>query len=35
MVRIGDDLIKKIQDEIDRSGKIPDSIDELNKIAAA
>lgn len=35
MSKISDDLIKQIQDEIDRRGEIPGSLDELNKIAAA
>jgi hypothetical protein len=35
MSKISDDLLKQIQSEINRRGEVPDSLDELNKIAAA
>lgn len=35
MAKISDDILKQIQDEIDRRGEIPGSLDELNKIAAS
>ncbi len=35
MSKISDDLIKQIQDEINRRDQMPDSLDELNKIAAS
>lgn len=34
MSKISDDLLKRIQAEINRRGEVPDSIDELNKISA-
>jgi hypothetical protein len=35
MSKISDDLLKQIQDEISCRGEIPNSLDELNRIAAA